>query len=111
MKKITILGQEYKIRECTEEEYPKLKSMNALGLCEYNSKEIILDKKALNEPGDDGLEKYHMCKNQTTRHEVIHAFLYESGLTTYGADEVLVEMLSIQVPKMLKVFEKLEIMD
>jgi len=49
---------------------------------------------------------------QVLRHEIIHAFLYESGL--YGSslssdrwalNEEMVDWLAIQFPKILKAFE------
>lgn len=40
------------------------------------------------------------------RHEIIHAFFFESGLDTYCNNEELVDWLAIQVPKMIDVFEK-----
>lgn len=41
------------------------------------------------------------------RHEVIHAFLEESGLDNYSEDEQLVQWLAIQFPKILNVFDQL----
>ena len=40
------------------------------------------------------------------RHEIIHAFFFESGLDTYCNNEELVDWLAIQVPKMIDVFDK-----
>ena len=53
--------------------------------------------------------------NRILRHEIIHAFLYESGLgfnwehKPYGHEETMVDWLAIQYPKIKKVFEKLGI--
>ncbi len=53
--------------------------------------------------------------NRILRHEIIHAFLYESGLgfnwehKPYGHEETMVDWIAIQYPKIKKVFEKLGI--
>lgn len=43
------------------------------------------------------------------RHELAHAFLYESGLEEYSNDETLVNWIAIQSYKIFKCFEKLEL--
>lgn len=43
------------------------------------------------------------------RHEIIHGFLYESGLdanSNWGTDEELVDWIALQFPKMLKAFQE-----
>lgn len=47
------------------------------------------------------------------RHEIIHAFLYESGLwvnsgnvENWGCSEEITDWIAIQFPKMLKAFQK-----
>ena len=111
MKKVNILGTEYEIRELTEKEFPALESNNAVGLCERFSKEIILDIEHFGIPKPTNSEDFHLFKKQVLRHEIIHAFFHESGQTDYCEDEKLVEFLAIQIPKMFKVFEKLEILE
>jgi len=111
MKKVTILGQVYKIRECTEEEYPKLRISNANGLCECYSKEIVLDKETYESPDPKSYAKIDLWKKRLTRHEIIHAFFHESGMADYRDDEKIVEWLALQMPKIFKAFEQLEIME
>ena len=55
-----------------------------------------------------------MCK-QMLRHELIHAFLFESGLNTntftveepWSINEELVDWVAIQFPKMYNIFKEL----
>lgn len=42
---------------------------------------------------------------ESLRHEIIHAFLEESGLDNYSEDEELVQWLAIQFPKILEVLQ------
>ncbi|MFA9376239.1 MAG: hypothetical protein ACERKZ_05720 [Lachnotalea sp.] len=105
--KVSILGTEYEIKRTSEEEYPKLKKLEANGLAELYSKQLII-----NDDVDDGsescFEKIELFKNKVTRHEIIHAFLYESGAINYCNDEKLVDLLAVQIPKMIKVFKETE---
>ena len=40
------------------------------------------------------------------KHEVIHAFLYESGLNEYNKDEMLVDYFAMQWDKLEDIFQK-----
>jgi len=108
-KTVDVLGQEYKIYEMTEKEYPKLKVIGANGLFEAYSKEIIISKD-LNLITDETYEKLHLLADKVLRHELIHAFFHESGLNDYCEDETLVDWLAHQLPKMVKVMDKLNIL-
>lgn len=99
--KVSILGTEYQVRKLTEAEYPKLVACEANGLFEAYSKEIIISKDI-----DDGTGKAYAnleaFERKIIRHEIIHAFFHESGLTDRCADEDLVDWLAHQLPKMFK---------
>ena len=46
--------------------------------------------------------------NKVKRHEIIHAFLFESGLaenSAWAQNEEMVDFFAIQFPKLLKAFE------
>ena len=109
MKIINILGTDYTIVHQTEEENPKLE--NANGICETYSKEIILDNFTIDKNTLKNVEKF---MDKTLRHEVIHAFLHESGLdnnSDYARDEELVDWIAIQFPKMYKAFKELGVLE
>ena len=42
------------------------------------------------------------------RHELVHAFLSESGLDNYSSDEVLVQWMAAQLPKMFETMKECE---
>lgn len=105
MKKVNILGTEYKIKMLSEDEYPKLKIMSANGLAELYSKDLIIDS-GMNKQTGKEFENFKAFENKTIRHEIIHAFFHESGLDDYGGDEDLVNWLSLQFPKILQAFKE-----
>ena len=108
---VDILGAEYTIYYKTNKEDSLLKNVD--GYCDYTTKEIVV-KEAKREVGDLG--NFKRIKNRILRHELIHAFLYESGLwcNSYGVDkwaenEEMTDWIAIQYPKINKVFKLLGI--
>ncbi len=50
-------------------------------------------------------------KNEVARHEIIHAFLSESGLkscSSWATNEEMIDFFAIQFPKIVKVMDKIE---
>lgn len=105
--KIDILGTEYEILFQDEYENPKLK--NANGICEPWTKKIVICNEEEDVMNVDNIEAF---KRKVMRHEIVHAFLNESGLMSnseWAMNEEVVDWIAIQFPKMLQVFEKLKI--
>lgn len=115
MKKINILGTTYEVYFGTESEFPNLKEND--GYTDTSSKDIIVND--MSNHRDDVLAKKNLpvYQKQVLRHEIIHAFLAESGLDGCGSspvhwefNEEMVDWLAIQSPKIFKVFQELEIL-
>lgn len=105
--KVNILGTEYTIEEHTVEEDSYLE--NCDGYCDKSTKEIVVSK----QKPDNDLSDYEWYRKKVMRHEIIHAFLYESGLDVcfkhadrYGHEETMVDWIAMQFPKILKVYEE-----
>lgn len=101
--KVNVLGTEYKIRKVTEEEYPKLKTMDANGLAELYSKELIINSQM--DDSGKAFAKFDEFEKKVVRHEIVHAFFHESGLNDYCNDENLVDWMAMQVLKIIKAFQ------
>lgn len=101
---VDILGERYEVKFTSELNEPELDGY--AGLCKSLSKEILIntDIHTLKDENDD---ISRLFANDTVRHELVHAFLNESGLTQYSYDETLVEFIAMQLPKINKVVEKL----
>lgn len=101
---INVLGTMYSIRESNELDDPRLQ--NCDGYCDDTSKTLVVNEMTMIDPmSKDDLGEY---KKLVTRHELVHAFLFESGLSEMSSDETLVEWIAYQFPKMLKAFQKAE---
>ena len=65
------------------------------------------------EDEENELDNYDVYLKSLVRHEVIHAFLFESGLheswhhNETGHDETIVDWFATQAPKIYKVFAEL----
>ncbi len=103
--KVKILGTEYEIiRNASVEEYPKLK--NCDGYTDQSIKQIVIPEFVKDDMSQEDLEYY---TEKVIRHEIIHAFMYESGLDSnseYAKNEELIDWIAIQFEKLLVVFEK-----
>lgn len=111
--KVNVLGTEYKIFYRTSE--TDLKLENNDGYCEIYKKEIVIDRK-LFEPSDDPklLDRLDIQGLKVIRHEIIHAFISESGLwenSEWARNEEMTDWIAKQFPKMYKVFSELNIAD
>ena len=91
---VNILGQNYTVRFENTRTENVLK--NADGECRWYKKEIIID---------DELEpKEH--KDFVIRHEILHAFLAESGSRRYREDEDIINWFAWNFNKIQKVFNE-----
>lgn len=105
--KINVLGTEYTINEATENEDPKLTGKD--GYCDSSTKTCVIDR--LENTDIDSMGNMEEYKNSVKRHELIHAFLYESGLDScsWADNEEIVDWLAIQWHKINVTFEQLGI--
>ena len=111
---INVLGTEWSIKFGNESKYPSLDGID--GYADSSTKEIVVDdmKKTAGQPGAKGnLQEY---QKSCVRHEIIHAFMEESGLAgnfehkPIGIDETMVDWFAIQSPKIYKVFAELDLL-
>ena len=114
MSKINVLGTDYTLRRVDNGQDEYMEKMHYGGYCDGGTKEIvILNLKSCPEWEKDPDEVIKAKENETIRHELIHAFLNESGLqwnsftpdNAWAKNEEMVDWFAIQMPKMLKAFE------
>lgn len=106
-RKISILGVAYNIYfDCDAEELPE----DADGCMDCSTKTIKVLKHEVNRNSLQNMEAY---EKKILRHEIIHAFMYESGLwncsgtsDAWGQDETITDWLAIQMPKIFEVFKE-----
>ena len=102
--KIDILGTKYTIQKKSKAEDSFLN--NCDGYCDKTSHLIVVATKE----GDCELDNFEAYQKKCLRHEIIHAFLFESGLHenwthNQGHDETYVDWIAAQFPKLLTAFK------
>lgn len=101
---ISVLGVRYDLKECSKSDpdFPE----NCDGYTDTSIKKCFVEEMKEHELGMKKDLNYH--KKKVKRHELIHSFLYESGLDICcdWVCEEMVDWLAIQFPKLQKAFEE-----
>ena len=101
-----VLGTKYTISIVLREEDKFLSRID--GYCDKTSKKIVVRAKDESFELDD----YEVYKKTCLRHEIVHAFLFESGLhqnfhhDEWGHEETMVDWIATQFPKLYKAFKE-----
>ena len=105
--KANILGTTYKIKR------KNLKDADVDGWFDGTSKTIVIRKDNYNNVGN-----FEYLMKKQLRHEIIHAFLYESGLDCnfehlqqFGHEETIVDWIAIQFPKIYEIYKEVGAID
>lgn len=100
---INVLGTEYEIKKSHAGDDVNLSEMD--GYCDHTTKTIVINTFKDTPESLDDLDEY---ERKVTRHELVHAFLTESGLgcCSWADKEEIVDWIAYQFPKMLKAFQE-----
>ena len=109
--KVNILGTEYEIVIGNEEDYPRLRKVD--GYTDTSIKKLVILDVGTIKDSDENIKDLTSYQQKVTRHEIIHAFFYESGLWVnsndveqWATNEEMVDWLAIQLPKIYKAFKE-----
>lgn len=118
LKPVTILGTKYTIEKKRYSDDLHFEEEHADGYCDDIVKKIVYCDMSTY-PGweKDAAERCLAAEKHTLRHEVIHAFLSESGLEAssgvwqngWALNEEMVDWMALQFPKILDVYKELGI--
>lgn len=109
-RKISILGTEYTI--IVERENKNFDKAD--GYCDESVKEIHIK---IHKPDEYNIKNIHYYYKKVLRHEIVHAFFFESGLHdnaldfggSWSVNEEMVDWIAYQFHKIEKVFRELNI--
>lgn len=107
MKTVNILGIEYKIIfDVPDEEMPE----GADGCMDQSIHTIKIAKFETDRNTIQDMDSY---RKKVLRHEIVHAFLYESGMWNnsgsidcWGMNETITDWIAIQSPKLFRAFKE-----
>ena len=108
-KTINILGTDYNINFVPENN-DRLQKLGADGYTDTTTKDICI---AYFEPDERSVKNLDYYQRKVMRHEIIHAFCYESGLWNnsgrvdgWAINEEMVDYIAIQHSKMHEAFKQ-----
>lgn len=103
---VNILGAPYTISEQSEAENEKLK--NCDGYCDWTTHEIVIEREI-----NGNLTDMETYIKKVKRHEIVHAFLLESGLhecsgevDAWASNEAMVDWFARQGPKIYAAWQE-----
>ncbi|WP_418502764.1 basic secretory protein-like protein [Dysosmobacter welbionis] len=104
--KVNILGTEYTVSVTNEGNEPRLNNMD--GFCDETSKEIVAENYQT-KIDSDSKKNLLLQTKKVLRHEIVHAFLFESGLaenSEWAQNEEMVDWIAMQGPKLMKAWQE-----
>ena len=101
---VNVLGTEYTIKKSNKVEDLGLADCD--GYCDHSTKTIVIDTFKIYEALPDALGNFNEYEKKVIRHELVHAFLFESGLAvnSWAKDEEIVDWIANQFPKLQEAF-------
>ena len=106
---VDILGQSYRIEFLAEDKDSKFEDVDG-----YMDNSIHLIRVAFLQPDKDSVQDLVTYAKKVMRHEIVHAYLYESGLAessssvdNWATNEEMVDWIARQFPKMKRTMEAL----
>lgn len=106
-RKVNILGTEYTITMCHDSEDPRM--VDADGFCDETTHEIFAETYNGESENPNSKRNLLIQSQKVVRHEIVHAFLHESGLAEnsfWAQNEELVDWIAIQGPKIYKAWQE-----
>lgn len=110
-RKVNILGTDYTIYEESESENRLLQGCD--GYCDWTTKEIVVEREMEGNLGD-----MNAYVRKVLRHEIVHAFLLESGLhecsgesEAWASNEAMVDWFARQGQKIYAAWREARALD
>lgn len=104
---INILGSPWNIYYRSPKDDKTLKDGGFDGYCDKTTRTIVVTSE------NGNLGDFKIYQKAVLRHEIIHAFMYESGLGSswqhaeqFGHDETAIDWIAMQFPKLLQAFKE-----
>lgn len=106
-KSVNVLGVPYTITVTTEQDDPRL--TDADGCCDDSTREILVEDFKAHRQDPNSKADLDVSFKKVLRHEIVHAFLSESGLadnSDWAKNEEAVDWIALQGPKIYKAWQE-----
>lgn len=111
--KVDVLGTEYSIEFRKQSDDPTLKDRD--GYFDHSVRVLVVDDMTEHTNDPYAVRDLINYRKQVLRHEIVHAFLFESGLygssknsDNWAVNEEMVDWIALQAPKLLQAFKQAE---
>ena len=120
MAEVNILGTTYRIDVVKYDDDKIFERDSCSGYCEiYRHRIVLCDLNTLDDTKELPEEARDRAMRRTLRHEIVHAFLLESGLcdnglvfaSSWAANEEMVDWIAIQGPKLYEAWKSADALD
>lgn len=113
--KVNILGTIYDFKYIERNKDPKLEDLD--GYTDFTSKRIVVEDMSKTKIDVHTVDDLNKFQKRAARHEIIHAYLHESGLDSsshkpfaWATNEEMIDWIAIQFSKILNTFKELKIL-
>lgn len=110
--KVNVLGTWYEMFFKTLAEDQQLEYSD--GYADMHNKKIVIRHYVEADRGKDMVWPLIENENKVIRHELIHAFLFESGMSVnscpsknWAANEEMIDWMAIQMPKIMEAYDSI----
>lgn len=97
---VVVAGVPYSIQLVPDGTIPYIGNDTNEGLCDYSVKEITVHDVTQESREGDDMKNLEFIRNNNIKHELVHAFLFETGNSEYASDEKLVELIALSIEKL-----------
>lgn len=104
---INILGTEYTITQCHDSDDSRM--VDSEGFCDDTTHEIFVETYEGEDGEPNAKAKLDVQRKKVLRHEIIHAFAFESGLaenSPWAQNEEMVDWIALQGPKIYRAWQE-----
>ena len=117
---VNVLGTPYRIKKMAYDAEPAFKKRSIDGYCNgFEHIIVYCDLDTDKRWEEETPETRRICEKETIRHELVHAFLNESGLKEstgvsnngWATFEEMVDWIALQAPKMYALFKELDLLE
>ena len=106
---LNILGTEYEMIVANERDYPYMKECD--GYTDTSVKKLYVKDFTECQKEESSLKDLNAYAHKVDMHDIVHVFLYESGLSVnsdWATNEELIDWIAIQLPKLSKLMVDIE---
>jgi len=98
---VDVAGVSYFVKLLAPDKFEECNVRDVMGFTDYSTRTICVCDFTQEEREPDAMQHQQFIVNNTIKHELVHAFLFETGHAAYSEDEVLVDCIAVTLEKII----------